>query len=105
MLSELQKEHSEWQRRNFPNAEKWECLVGLQEELGELSHAFLKQHQGIRTEEDHERKIKDSVGDIAIFLMGFCTHNGLDIDECIDSAWSEVKRREWNSGTKGVQRE
>jgi hypothetical protein len=38
MLSKLQKEHAVWQRRNFPNAEKWECLVGLQEEVGELAH-------------------------------------------------------------------
>jgi len=95
MLSKLQKEHGVWQKKNFPNAEKWECLVGLQEEVGELAHAFLKKHQGIRGDENHDDNIRDAVGDIAIHLMGFCTLNSIDIDECITGAWNIVKDRDW----------
>lgn len=96
MLTELQKEHAVWQKRNFPNAEKWETLVGIQEEIGELSHSFLKRHQGIRgSSDEHLMSIKDAVGDIIIFVMGFCTLNDINIDECIETAWNEVKERDW----------
>lgn len=97
MLSKLQSEHAVWQRRNFPNAERWECLVGLQEEIGELAHSFLKKHQGIRMEEDHDERMRDAIGDIVIYLIGFCTLNQINVDECIDMAWSEVKKRDWTS--------
>lgn len=97
MLSKLQKDHAVWQRRNFPHAEKWECLVGLQEEVGELAHSFLKKHQGIRNDENHDAKMEDAVGDIVIYLMGFCTLNDIDIDKCIDGAWRIVKERDWRS--------
>lgn len=95
MLFKLQQEHAVWQKRNFPNAEKWECLVGLQEEVGELAHSFLKKHQNIRNDEYHDEKMMDAVGDIVIYLIGFCTHNGFDADACIEAAWKEVKKRDW----------
>jgi NTP pyrophosphatase (non-canonical NTP hydrolase) len=95
ILSELQKKHAVWQRRNFPNAEKWECLVGLQEEVGELAHAFLKKHQRIRKGENHDALMKDAIGDVVIYLLGFCTLNGIDVDDCIEIAWDEVKERDW----------
>jgi NTP pyrophosphatase (non-canonical NTP hydrolase) len=98
MLKNLQNAHAIWQHNNFPNAEKWECLAGLTEELGELAHAHLKMHQGIRKNEDHLASQKDAVGDIVIYLLGYCTLNGLDIDECIESAWDEVSKRDWTSG-------
>jgi NTP pyrophosphatase (non-canonical NTP hydrolase) len=91
MLKNLQNAHAIWQHHNFPNAEKWECLVGAMEELGELSHAHLKMKQGIRLNEDHSAAQKDAVGDVVIYLLGYC----LDIDECIESAWSEVSKRDW----------
>jgi len=95
MLYDLQKEHAKWQKKNFPNAEKWECLVGLQEEVGELAHAFLKQHQNIRMDENHRDNMKDAIGDIVIYLLGFCTLNQIDADECIEMAWGQVKHRDW----------
>lgn len=101
MLNKLQQEHAIWQKNNFPTAEKWECLIGVQEEVGELSHAFLKKHQSIRgTSDEHTESMKDAVGDIVIFLMGFCTMNGIDIDECVEKAWSEVKKRDWAKNSK-----
>lgn len=60
-----------------------------------MAHAFLKKHQRIRKNEDHDQQMKDAVGDIVIYLMGFCTLNNIDIDECIEMAWDEVKDRDW----------
>lgn len=46
-------------------------------------------------EEDHDDRMRDAIGDIVIYLLGFCTLNQIDVDECIEMAWSEVKKREW----------
>jgi NTP pyrophosphatase (non-canonical NTP hydrolase) len=71
-------------------------LLGLVEEVGELSHAHLKQEQGIRgTVESYRSKKIDAVGDIVIFLANYCTQQGLSFEECVLSAWNEVKQRDW----------
>jgi hypothetical protein len=68
MLKQLQKEIGEWRSKNFPNTEKWEPLVGIMEELGELSHAHLKQFQNIRNNEDHEAKKRMQLEIFSFFL-------------------------------------
>ena len=92
---ELQEKHAPWVERNFPNAEKWEPLVGLVEETGELSHAFLKCHQCIRVNENHHEKMVDAVGDIIIYLAHFCTMNNIDMQSAVEDAWAEVSKRDW----------
>ena len=94
-IGKLQEEVMEWARRNFPQAERWEPLVGLQEEIGELSHAFLKKHQNIRLEEDHDANMVDAVGDIVVYLANFCGRNGIDLNRAVEQVWSEVRQRDW----------
>ena len=68
----------------------------MQEEVGELSHAFLKLEQGIRgTERELRDAMFDAVGDIMIFLASFCNANGIDMDFAVVTAWSEVEKRNW----------
>ena len=95
-IRQIQEENRIWADRNFPNANIWEPLLGVSEEVGELHHAFLKHHQGIRLEENHLAKMEDAVGDIVIYLMDFCNRSGLDLQDCIERAWTEVKDRDWN---------
>lgn len=94
-LSELQEQLKPWQAHNFPQRESWEPLVGLQEELGEMSHAFLKAHQGIRMNENHKAKEMDAVGDILIYLADFCNARGHDMQTILEDTWSEVRQRNW----------
>lgn len=73
-LQEIQKEHREWSLKNFGEHPTWHPLLGIQEEIGELAHAYLKREQGIRgTREEHDAAIKDAVGDVMIYLMGYCS--------------------------------
>ncbi len=103
-LDQLQAKIVDWDvHQPWRDSPAWHNLLGLVEEVGELSHAYLKREQGIRTDEDHTAKIADAVGDIVIYLCGFCTRENISIDECIRTAWAEVVQRSWNENPeKGV---
>ena len=96
-LHELQQELLPWQQHNFPDRDTWEPLVGLSEELGELSHAHLKLHQGIRLQENHTAKAKDAIGDIIVYLADYCNARSFDLQKCLDDAWATVRQRNWRN--------
>lgn len=98
-LHQLQQEVGRWASSNFPGKEPIVTLLGVGEEMGELYHAFLKRHQGIRLDEDHTANIADAVGDIVIFLANFCAEEGISLDDCVNDAWEEVKKRDWRHET------
>ena len=92
----FQDEVSEWSHRNFPKQEPVHPLLGVSEETGELSHAYLKREQGIRgTYGEHTEDMKDAVGDILVYLADFCNRNRLDFADCVKLAWSRVSHRDW----------
>jgi len=94
-LRRVQREQVPWVLHNFGERESWQPLLGAQEELGELAHAHLKGHQGIRSGEDHEANAKDAVADVIIFLCDYSSSRGWDIAELLGSTWDEVKKRDW----------
>ncbi len=97
-LYQLQQEVEVWSRRNFPNNKPHHPLLGLTEEVGELSHAHLKMDQGIRgTKEEHIEAKKDAVGDIAIYLANYCVLNDIDMADVISNTWNKVKQRNWQA--------
>src|SRR6185503_13269547 len=97
MLRLMQREVSEWVARNFdPNRPSWHPLLGIQEEVGELSHAFLKRAQGIRgTAEQHTEGIKDALADAIIYMLDFCNKEGIDLQAELERTWDKVKQRDW----------
>jgi NTP pyrophosphatase (non-canonical NTP hydrolase) len=99
-FKELQDAQEEWRARNFPGQLDYHPLLGVTEEVGELCHAHLKGEQGIRHSDVRAMKA-DAVGDIVIFLAGYCTANGLDLQECVESALTEVLERDWVSNPMG----
>ena len=56
----------------------------LEEECEELFHAL---------HEEHTDDIKDAIGDIQVVLAVICAQLGLDIDECREIAWEQIKDR------------
>src|SRR6266496_6592949 len=92
---QIQTEVAAWNTKNFGRQADWEQLLGVVEEVGELSHAVLKAHQGIRTSEDHEAAAKDAICDIMIYLMNFCNCRGYDLDTILNQAWEQVSKRDW----------
>lgn len=104
-LNAMQLQHREWRRRNFPDAEPWEALLGLQEEVGELAHAHLKAKWGIRgmTGPAVAAAKLDAIGDIFIYLMSYADTNGLDLQHCIQITWDRVMKRDWVDDPEGVK--
>lgn len=97
----MQFEHRNWVDRNFGmNRDQDDPLLGLIEELGELSHSHLKLKQGIRVEEDHETKGKDAVGDIFLYLMDYCNLKEWDLESIIIDTLKEVHKRDWLQNKK-----
>lgn len=92
----MQEEVAEWVAANFPDAQPWEPLLGVSEEVGELHHAFLKNHQNIRGDtEKHELDMKDALGDAFIYMLHFCVLMGWSLEDCIVDTWAGVRKRNW----------
>ena len=105
-INNLQRDHDDWVTHNFPNQERWEPLLGLAEEVGELSHAVLKRHRGIRGDATQlTEKEFDAIGDIFIYLMSFCNASGYNLEECVEVVWEEVSSRNWVAYPKDGQTE
>ena len=95
-FKQLQQEQKEWADRNFPNSKNYHPLLGVVEEVGELSHSHLKREQGIRgTEEEHIEEARDAIGDIVIYLSDYCSRMGFDFQEIMEDTWNHVKQRDW----------
>tara|TARA_R110000744_G_scaffold84377_2_gene165105 strand:+ start:95 stop:937 length:843 start_codon:yes stop_codon:yes gene_type:complete len=59
--------------------------VKLMEEAGELAQALLK---------NDEPEIIDAIGDMVVVLTNLAKLKGLDIEDCVTSAYDEIKARE-----------
>lgn len=95
-LQELQDATAKWRDRNFPGHTAEDQILGMTEELGELCHSYLKNKQGIRGDApQHFADMADAVGDLVIYLAGFCSTMNLDLNDCVLMAWAEVKNRDW----------
>lgn len=68
-LDKLQGEIGQWSRENFDNQPSLNACLGVAEEVGELTHAYLKNTQGIRgTSDEHIAAMIDAVADALIYL-------------------------------------
>ena len=62
----------------------WHQVRKLIEETEELAFAL---------HENNVEETKDAIGDIQVVLAVMCAQLGLDIDECREIAWNEIKDR------------
>jgi NTP pyrophosphatase (non-canonical NTP hydrolase) len=95
-LAQLQAEMAPWVEHNFGKRPSWHPLLGIMEELGELTHAHLKCEQGIRgTPEEHFSAKIDAVADVVIFLADYCSAEGIDLQQAVEGTWAQVRQRDW----------
>lgn len=96
-ITELQKEVGTWSLNNFGEQDKTNAFLGIVEEVGELSHALLKNRQGIRgmNAQASKEAIGDALADIFIYMLDFCEKNGYNLEDLIEETWESVKKRNW----------
>lgn len=70
--------------RNLDTADPKRQMLKLIEEAGELAEGLAK---------DRPDQVKDSIGDIYVVLTGLALQLGLDIEDCIELAYNEIKNR------------
>jgi NTP pyrophosphatase (non-canonical NTP hydrolase) len=105
----LQDEVGRWSDQMFPDDHAYHKLLGVIEEAGELAqtegdehlsgliiilgrlaHAQLKTENKIRVSQDHDRTAKDAIGEILIFLAGYCHKRGFQMQECAEETWNQI---------------
>jgi len=107
-LALIQSEVAKWSRVNFGDQVSKATdqvlgslspLLGLVEEVGELSHVTLKHHQGIRgydDEQKYQEERDDAVGDILIYLCDYASREGISLQDALNKTWQKiVKKRNW----------
>ena len=78
----LQKDIVAWHRRNYPKDDQWCALLGIEEEIGELNRAELKQLGGIRgTWEEWQTEKHKEAGDVLIGILNFAGFRGVNISD------------------------
>ena len=70
--------------RNLEKGDGLGQLQKLHEEVYELTEA--------RITNDFSAEV-DAVGDITVVLIGYCLQRGLDFEQCLESAYNEIKVR------------
>jgi len=103
-IGQLQEEHNEWSLYNFGKASEDNAgldrgFYGIVEEVGEMSHALLKERQNIRTNENHREDVEDALGDIFIYMLAYCNDNNLDLEQIVHETWDRVSKRDWKKNT------
>jgi NTP pyrophosphatase (non-canonical NTP hydrolase) len=75
----------EWAKeRNLLSSSSDRQFIKLQEEVGELASGLLK---------NNHDEIKDAIGDCVVVLTILSEINGIAIEDCINSAYNEIKDR------------
>lgn len=80
-----------WVEHNFPLSGTQHQLMGIVEEVGELSHSLLKQAQKIRgSHDEHEIDAQDAVGDIIIYTSSFLIKAGFSAQRIEEYLWNKL---------------
>ncbi len=94
-FEELQKDIVDWAkaRKIIPNATPIAQLLKTVAEVGELADAVNKRNRA---------ETMDAVGDVLVCLINFCELSCLDINECLEGAYNEIKDRKGTLLESGV---
>lgn len=72
-------------RRELLKADPFKQFVKLNEEIGELANAIIKNKK--------EEEI-DAFGDIVVVLVVLAKQRGLSLEKCVEKAYEVIKNRE-----------
>jgi NTP pyrophosphatase (non-canonical NTP hydrolase) len=80
-------------RKIIPNSDPQTQLLKAVSELGELADATIKKQHG---------KIADGVGDVMVCLIVYCALLDINLVDCMELAYKEIKDRKGTLLANGV---
>jgi NTP pyrophosphatase (non-canonical NTP hydrolase) len=80
-------------RKIIPNSTPEVQLLKAMSEMGELADATIK---------NDEDAIVDSVGDIMVCLINYCVLQNINLVQCMEIAYDQIKNRKGTLLTNGV---
>ena len=80
-------------RRIIPNSTPATQLLKCMSELGELADATIK---------NDVDGIKDGVGDVMVCLINYCALQDINLVDCMEAAYEEIKHRKGTLLPNGV---
>jgi NTP pyrophosphatase (non-canonical NTP hydrolase) len=80
-------------RRIYPNSKPQSQLLKTLEELGELAGAEARGNRAA---------MRDAVGDVLVTLIIYCALRDLDMVDCLNAAYDEIKDRRGTLMPNGV---
>ena len=84
-MNDLIKNVNQWfVDRDLAEGDGLGQLQKLHEEVYELSEA--------RITNDFSAEV-DAIGDITVVIIGYCLQRGLTLEQCLESAYNEIKGR------------
>ena len=85
MITELTARIEEWAReRGLDVADPEKQMLKLGEEFGELCQGMAK---------NKPEQVEDSIGDMYVVMTILSLQLGLDIEDCVQKAYNEIKER------------
>ena len=80
-------------RQIIPNSTPTAQYMKAQSEMGELADALMKKDM---------EATKDAVGDVLVCLINMCALLDIDMVECLDGAYNQIKNRKGTLLPSGV---
>lgn len=85
MMNELVKLIEKWAReKNLDIAEPEKQMLKVVEEVGEVAAALAR---------NNKNDLRDGIGDVVVTLVILAMQNDMDLYECLNQAYNEIKYR------------
>ena len=85
-MDELVKNVEAWAReKKLDIAESSKQFLKVSEEVGEVAAALAR---------DNKDDLRDGIGDVMVTLIILAMQNDMDLYECLNQAYSEIKNRQ-----------
>ena len=85
-MNELVKLVEEWAKeKHLDKAEPEKQMLKVIEEVGEVGASLAR---------NNENDLRDGIGDVVVTLIILAMQNNMDLYECLNQAYSEIKNRQ-----------
>ncbi|EMD7414683.1 MazG-like family protein [Enterococcus faecalis] len=85
-MNELVKLIEKWAReKNLDIADPEKQMLKVVEEVGEVAAALAR---------NNKNDLRDGIGDVVVTLIILAMQNNMDLYECLNQAYSEIKNRQ-----------